>query len=306
MNREKWTRRAFLGGISALAVDTISCNYFERSLKDSVSSFTWQDAENREKLNGFIEKLANFYFNLTQTPRLKKEDLTKTIFYEKSDEYAKNSLGTILQEHNWGQADPKNKIVHINLEELQKLGRLYKQQAGAVLLDAIWHEWGHLDVAERNTGELIDKPDLAYFYSPTSKTNEAYKLYHGGRVYTDSYFGFLRWDEVLNETITLRRMSEQAGLSQGFTAGDYVTNGTDFFPDFTVSVGISLNTLYDAHATSDWEGLAKIVGQNLPGGGSPLAKGRNLFIAVHNGDKQALINTGVFTKITSTKYSPGR
>lgn len=307
MSQETLTRRVFLGGVAALAVDTLACGIFEKSLKDSVLSFTWQDLENEGKLKGLVERLASSYTSFTETPRLKKGELiANTTLYQKSQDYSKNSPVSTLQEHNWGQADFKNKTVHVDLEELQKLGRQYRQQAGSVLLDALWHEWGHLDIMENNSGSLINRPDLAYFYSPVSKTNEAYKFYRGGRVYTDTYFGFLRWDEVLNETINLRRMAEQAGLSGGFTTGDYVQTGTDFFPDFTVSVGINLNKLYELYSTSDWEGLARIIGENLPGVGSDLEKGRNLFLAVNYGDRRALANTGVFTKITSTKYSPRR
>lgn len=304
MNRERLTRRAFLGGALALTADTLACGVFEKSLKDSVLSFTFQDTENKGKLSDFVENLANSYVELTQTPRLKKAELKdKTIIYSNSQDYSKNSSGP-SQEHNWGLSYFKEKVVHLNLEELKKQGRQYRLEAGVVLLDALWHEWGHLDVTESGSGSLINKPDLAYFNSPVSKTNEPYKYYRGGRVYTDTWVGFLRWDEVLNETIIMRRMQEQVGLSGGFTAGDYVPVGTDFFPDFTVSVGINLNRLYELYATSDWEGLAKIVGINLPGAGSPLEKGRNLFLAVHYADRQALINTGVFAKITSKRYRP--
>lgn len=275
----------------------------EQSLKEKVLSFTWRDIENNGKLRSFVESLADSYLQVTQTPRLTREDLigeNRTTFYKSEDAFIQ---GVRVVEPNyqstethWGYTHYLSKRVFIDLESLKKQALTQNAEAGLALIDALWHEWGHLDLADRTSGELLNNPQ-AYFYSPVSSRNELLRRYRGGAVYTDTYYGFLRFEEVWNETITVRRMVEQVGLDQVVSARDYYQNGVDFFPRFTSSVNIPLDTLYQMHAASDFEGFSRLVGQNLPGSEPTMTKGVRLFSGIHQSDPSLIRQTGVFERI---------
>lgn len=275
----------------------------EKSLKDKVHSFTWDNAQNSEKLEAFVENLANDYLQITRTPRLTKEDLlgtgrttlspTRNTFIESVRAVEPSYEPTETQ---WGYTDYKSRRVFIDLENLKKQSLTQNAEAGLALIDALWHEWGHLDVTERTSGELLNNRQT-FFYSPVSNQNELFRKYRGGAVYTDTYYGYLRFEEVWNETITVRRMIEQVGLSSIISARDYYENGIDFFPKFTSAVNIPLSTLYQLHATSDFEGLAMLIGQNLPGNEPPLEKGIQLFNGIHQSNSGLIRETRAFEKI---------
>lgn len=286
-----------LGGI--LAADKIGEKKTEKSLKKKVLSFAWKDAEDKEKLRAFVEQLADGYLQTTQTRRLTKEDLigeNRITFYQTKDAFtqgvrvvAPNYQPTETQ---WGYTHYSSKRVFIDLESIKKQALTQNADAGLALINALWHEWGHLDVVERTEGELINNPSKAYLNSPNSKKREPYSRYRGGAVYTETYYGFLRFEEALNETITVRRMIEQVGLEKVVSGRDYYENGVDFFPRLTYAIGISLEDLYQMHATSDFEGLAKRIGEKLPGKADSLAKGGALFVGIHNSDPKIIQQTG--------------
>lgn len=164
------------------------------------------------------------------------------------------------------------------------------------MLDACWHEWGHRDVQSRTDGELINNPDI-FFYSPISDKNELWKEYRGQEVFTETHYGFLRLEEVVNETITVRMMIERVGLESVISAADYYRNGVDFFVKLTQKMNISLNDLYRFHSTSDFEGLAKLIGEKLPGNQPALNKGAALFLGIHRSDLSAIEQTGALEMI---------
>lgn len=290
------------GGV--LALDKIGEKKTEKSLKEKILSFTWQDFEDEEKLQTFTETLADSYLQLTKTTRINKEDLLgkdKTNFYKGKESFLA-AIKTVspnkeLSTNQWGYADFESKRVFIDLDNLKKHSIKQTNKAGLVLLDALWHEWGHLDVTERTSGELINDTSKAYFNSPNSGTSEPLLKYRGGAAYTQTYYGFLWFEEVLNETITVRRMFEQVGLEEIGSVGDYYENGTDFFPKLTSAIGISLEDLYQMHATSDFEGLAKRIGEKLPGDIDALTKGKLLFIGIHDSDSEKIQQTGALDLI---------
>jgi len=294
---------ALLLGGTNLAHEVLS----EKTLKEKVLAFTWKDAEDKEKLKSYMESMADGYLELTKTERLKKEDLVgenRTSFYTDTIGFI-NSVREVEPhyeppETQWGYTDFASKRVFIDLEKLKSQAQSQGGEAGLALIDGLWHEWGHLDVKERTSGELINNPD-AFFQSPVSGNNEQFKSYRGGTVYTDTYFGYRHFDEVWNETITLRRMIEQVGLDQVHSAADYYENGVDFFPQFTSAANIPLATLYEMHATSDFEGLAKLVGQNLPGEGPSLNKGISLFTGIHQSNPDWIRETGAFDLIPTAQ-----
>lgn len=275
----------------------------ETSLKEKVLSFTWKDAENPDKLKAFVKNLADEYLQLTQTPRLKKEDLIgkgKTTFYYDRESYI-NAVREVYpqfapRQTDWGATHYASKMVFIDFDTLKKQAIAQNAPAGFALIDTVWHEWGHLDVTARTTGEFINNPKF-YFPSPNSNTNELFRKYRGGAIYSDTYYDFLKFEEVLIESITIRRIAELMEIdSKLVSAGNYYENGVDFFPKFT-SAYIPPGTLYQMHATSDFEGLAELVGQNLPGNETPAAKGLKLFIGINQSNANLIKETGVFERI---------
>lgn len=269
-------------------------------LKERVLAFTWNEAQDPEKLNQFINILADSYLQLTKTPRLTKNDLMgegKTTFYNNPVEFKSAVQKTEPRFQSsldqWGYTHYASKKVFMDLGSLKSQGIQNNTHAGLKLIGALWHEWGHLDVTERTQGELLNNVSRSYFLSPTSNRNEPYRKYRGVEVYTDTYFGFARLEEVVNETITVLRLIEQVGLEEVASAGVYYRTGVDFFPGLTKNVGISLEELYNYHATSDFEGLAKRIGARLRGTSTPLDKGKDLFIATHTGDRAWITSLGI-------------
>ena len=198
----------------------------------------------------------------------------------------------------WGYAHYASRKIFIDLESLKKQKSLTAGITGAGLpiLDALWHEFGHLDVTPRTQGDFINNPD-AYFFSPNSKSNEQFRTYRGGEVFTDTYFGFARFDEVWNETNNVRRMIEDVGLKMVSAARNYYQNGVDFFPKFTSALNIPLDVMYQMRADSDFEGFAKLIGNNLPGNDTPVNKGLGLFVGIHQSDPNIIRQTGALDRI---------
>lgn len=279
-----------------------------KTFKERVLTFRW-DQVNSKELENFTNDVAGEYLRLTQTTRVNKNDLVgsaRTNYFNGREEMIKavrvlepNFTPTPTQ---WGYTDFGTGKVFIDLGTLREQTGIQARQnnlnpnntAGIAVLDALWHEWGHVDITESAEGKYINNPQL-YFYSPNSNRNEQYRRYRGVEVFTDTYYGFLRFEEVLNETITVRRMFEQVGLEYVFSAADYYQNGIDFFPLFTSVAGIKLDDLYQMHATSDFEGIMNLIGSHLPGTGDPFAKAGRLAVGIHQSNPQLLQQTGVYS-----------
>lgn len=285
-----------------------------KPFKEQVLTFGW-DQVNSKELEGFTGDLADEYLRLTKTNRITRSDLVgigKMNFLNSREEMIK-AIRILRpdfapESEQWGYTDFKTGKVFIDLATLKeqivtqaKNNNLDPNKtAGMALLDAVWHEWGHVDVTERTQGELINNPKY-FFRSPVSNKDEQFRRYRGAEVYTDTYYGFLRFEEVLNETITVRRVIEQVGLEMVVSAGGYYQNGVDFFPLFTSAVGIKLDDLYQMHATSDFEGITKLVGSKLPGEEDPLVKGSRLIVGIHQSNPRMIQETGVYRLLPQSK-----
>lgn len=145
----------------------------EPTLKEKVLSFTWKDASHKEKLNLFIENLATAYIKSTKTPRLAKEELlAKTATYDSTKDYTRavNEVnpGYVPTDTQWGYTDYSTRKAFIDMESLK---RQAPGNAGLSLITALWHEWGHLDVVEQTTGELLNNPDAFFIHQIVSQMN---------------------------------------------------------------------------------------------------------------------------------------
>lgn len=307
-----FTRRKLLvGGAGALA-GLVGLGFLRRQHENSepqaitpefinrkVMAFSWQDAEKPNGRESFTKDVAEAYVTFTKTPRVNAEQLLKvTKFTETDDAFIQavhqvNPAFTPTQ-NQWGYTHYESGQVFINNNKLKTQASQQGGTAGQAYLDALWHEWGHLDITPRTTGRFLNNPQITYT-SPSSGKNEQWIRYRGAAVYTDTYYGLLHFEEVLNESITVRRMIEQIGLPSVISARDYYNNGVDFFPRLTKSIGITLDQLYDFHATSDIEGFLTRIGEKLPGTGDALAKGMNLAIGIHRENKQQIESTGAYT-----------
>lgn len=286
----------FSGGLTALVGQELTR---DKTFKEKAEAFTWEDARDPEKLREYVNLLADKYLSLTKTGIVRKSDLTssdKLHFFKNTTEFAK-ALKSQPPDSQWGFANYDTGEVFIDLQNLEDLSLGANHDAGTALIDSLWHEWGHLDVAPRLEGELINNSTNPYARIKTSQGTEVFREYRGGEVFTDTHRAFRRFEEVLNETITLRRIFEEVGLTRSFSSSEYYQNGTDFFRDFTITAGISLNELYAKHSTSDFEGLAILAGSNLPGEKDPLYKGLDLFDAISQNRRDLVERTGVFTRI---------
>ncbi len=280
-----------------------------KTFRERVTTFGWDHAKGNE-LVSFESDVADEYLKLTKSPRVTKDDLMNTLFVDNRADFVR--LVTAFEpDYNpafsvWGRTNFATRQIFIDLATLkdQALAQTplqYKgtidpnKTAGRALLQGLWHEWTRLDVAERQSGQFINNPQI-YFDSPNSGKKEQFKKYRGGTVYTDTYTGYSRFDSVWNQTIVIKRMIEQAGLDDWVVIPSfYFENGTDFFPAFVRAVGISLDTLYQMHATSDFEAFMDLVGQKLPGNAQALIKGEKLFTAIHKSDRKLLDQTGALT-----------
>lgn len=302
------SRRQFLklSATAAAAVFLAACGIGRKTesaapkdLKSEILSFTWQDAVDNEKRNLFISRLADKYLELTGSDRLTKAEMADNVSFLNSRDQFTQAIQAVEptfqpSDTQWGYTHYDSRQVFIDLETLksQSLTQIPQENsAGLALLDALWHEWGHLDVRVNRQGELLNQPDMQ-FQKPDG-TTEMLTYYRGGAAYTDTYYGFIRFDEVLLETITVRRMMENLELEYILSTRDYYQNGVDFFVQLTQSVGISVDELYQYHALSDFEGLAKRIGEELPGPQDSLTKGAILFVGIHQDNPLMINNSGV-------------
>lgn len=267
------------------------------SLKEKVLDFKWQNVEKAPALESFTRLLAEEYLRLTQSPRLTPQRLTapnQTNFFRDQKSYVaavKQVVSDYVPGNQWGYTHFASGLVFIDLETLQRQSRAQSEKAGLALLDALWHEWGHLDVEEKDQGKFLKNP-VYYFKSPVTRQNEVFLKYRGGEIFTQTYYGFLRFAEVWNEAITVRRMIEQVGLEEVISAGDYYQNGISFFPALTIALEISLDNLYRLHANSSFEEFAQMIGDKLPGSEPSSEKGVRLFLGIHQGDEQLIKRSG--------------
>lgn len=287
------------GGVALLAQENTP-----KSFKEKVLSFDWERVTGKE-LKDFTSDVADGYLRLTKTNRVTKQDLMGTHFFKTTPEFI-NAVKAFEPDFTpesgvWGRTNFQNRQVFIDLAKLkeQTWAQVPKnvnpeKTAGNALLQALWHEWTRLDVTERQSGQFINNPQ-AFFDSPVSNKREVFRRYRGGAVFTDTFYGYTRFESVWNNTIVVRRMVAQVGLDFVFAAGDYYENGTDFFPLFTSITNIPIDTLYLMHTTSDFEGFMDLVGQKLPGNEQSLVKGERLFTAIHKSNRQLIEQTGVFT-----------
>ena len=268
-------------------------------LRHRIETFSWKLADNPDELWGFTKEMAKAYKTTTKTSRLTQKSLLRdTYFFGSSAEYAAAVQG-IRSSYNpnngqWGYTDYSTGRVFIDLQMVNTHVPQF-DLAGTAIANALLHEWGHADVTERREGDLLNNPERTLTSAYTGEA-EQWRKYRGGEFYTDTSSGMERFEEVLNESIVIRRMSEQFGLSRLVSATlsyGYHENGTEFFPELTIAAGISLDELYEMHATSDFEGLATKIGLVLGGPGDPLSKGANVLFAIHHNDSETLRKTGV-------------
>jgi len=261
--------------------------------KAKILDFTWEDIRVREKFDLYINKLAQKYLELTRSSCLNKVSLIgagNTNFFLSTKEWVeainREDTKFVPISTQWGYTYFKTSHHFIDLTKIKSQSEGTGASAGLCLIDACWHEWGHSDIKERNEGSLLNSK-YGYF-SPISNTPEQWLKYRGAEILTKTYYGLMRFEEVLNETITKRRMVEEVGLESIVSAADYYKVGVDFFPELTIKLGIRLNTLYELHATSNFEELAITIGSHLRGNDTSLIKGLNFFIAIHESNKTVI------------------
>lgn len=265
------------------------------AFRSAVEHFSWEQAHNQEILQ-FANLVADYYLHITNTTRLSKEQLISNLtFYPSTPEYLE-AVRTVYPEYNasqWAYTDFSSGKIFLDLELLRAQAEPQGGSAGMALLDGLWHEWGHLDVTIRNEGTLLNKPEFA-FLSPTTNENEPLLYYRGGAVYTETYYGFLFFEEILNESLTIRLMTEKLGMQTYIAAADYYPLGAELFVPLSQKAGVSVDELYELHSTSNFEALATKIGSVLPGGTSDLDKGVTLFIGLHQQDEEVIRATGVY------------
>lgn len=283
------------------------------SFKDRVLKFTWEQSKDPEQLKKFQEYAADEYLKLTQSNRVTREDLTgaNVTYYRNTANYVQ-AVKAIepTYEHSsthWGRTHYESKKVFIDLSSLESQAKPQGGSAGMALLGAFWHEWGHLDVTPSTQSELINNQN--YFISSPDQT---YQSIRGAEVTTAKRSGFIRFNEVLLETITIRRIIEQAKLDAVISARDYYPNGVDFFAKYTQVAGISLNELYNLYATSNLSELWRRLGNKLPDFTiqnqkitDPLLKG-NLLASGINENPQLTQATGVLNLIPNNQPAQKR
>lgn len=267
------------------------------TLTDMLGS-TWESLKNPETQEKFLQVAAEQYMSVTQSTRVTAEGLVKstTMFNSavEAQPVIKKIVPEFLQELT-GAADFESGKVYVDMETLTKQNRKrpgnLEGEGGLALLGLLWHEWGHLDIETRTTGELLNNPDV-FFHSPVSNLDERFLEYRGGEVLTHTFFGFKRFEEIWNETVALKLQMEGLKLPSVIAGENYFENGTGFFLDLVNTVGITAKQLYEMHATSDFEGFARAIGKRLPGNSPDIYKGVNLFIGIHRSNSEMIKQTG--------------
>ncbi len=314
--RTPMTRRQFLKAavITAGGLALGACNSAPKppeqkplSLKDEILGFTWNDFDNPEKRSKFITDLAKEYLTITKSTLLNQKDMKDNVtFYSTTSEYIA-TVQSLDPERtpdttDWGYTNFKSGKVLINIESIKRQSTQAggsQQVAGLALLDGLWHEWGHLDTVKNSEGSLLNKPEFQL--QRPDGVKEDFRYYRGGEVFTDNYYGFAWFNEVLLETITIRRILDHFGFESIISAGDYYENGVDVFSQVTQFAGISTDELYRFYATSDFEGLLRKLGKVLPEkekysiADHDLEKGLILAVGIHQSNGDVIKATGVCT-----------
>ncbi len=287
---------ALIGGIP-LAINLLGSAEPQRnqSLKEKVVSFTWKDADNPEKLKAFLESLVDGYLLYTNSTHLTKPDLVEKTNFIKNEKEFINVVKEIdpkyAIEHERGFADYENKRAFLNLEALKRDG---PDSAGLEIIGTLWHEWLHLDLQPRTQGQYINNPRVLLRPS-TNMPGEIIRKYYGGKMLSENYNDYDRFEEVWVETLAVKLQRDLLGLSEIDSSRDYYNNGVDILLPLTDS--IPFQEMYNMHATSDFEGFATRIGEKLPGNQPPFNRGEQLFIALHKADPDLIRQTGVLNQI---------
>ena len=261
-----------------------------------MNSFSWRDLDEPSTLGQFVTNMAEEYIGVTHSTRVSKEDLIdKTVFYPNDASFVsavKRDQPEAEVSDLWGYTNYDSGKVYFDEQKIKEEQGKINVPVGFILTDHLWHEWGHVDIAKRTPQALKDTSLV------TSEGSKKFLYYRGGQIFAEGdWSDFGRFEEVWNETIVVRRITEQLGYEKAFSvAGNYLRNGVDVFLPFSKK-HIPLETMYEMHATSDLEGFARLVGQKLPGSDDVMTKGLNLFRGINRANPGMIRETGVLAKL---------
>lgn len=273
---------------------------------EELSRITWNKLKDASQRRHFTQRFANQYVNLTRTSRLTAETIEKsTTYYLERTEFERymkdNYPGHNLPIDQWGNTNLLTGEVTVCLETLNRIHDDIKMRgidfsAGEVIAGGLLHEWTRLDVVPRKWGQLINNPQYRV-YSSKTKEMEMFKFYYGVGVAAETTWGYLRFESVVVSTIALLRLIQQINARHLFATSANFKNGTDVLVNLVLRK-LNLQTFYEHHATSDFEGLVSSIGAVLPGSTDPLDKGLLFALAVENNNTDLMVKTGIFDIVT--------
>lgn len=279
-----------------------------KAFKERVLEFNWNNIHSQEELRPFLESGVREYLKVTNSTNLTEAQLLepgRITFYKTTKEFeeAVKKIKPNYKGDNTAYSDFDNNKLFFDIQRLKSEAQKLPNSDGINLARLLFHELGHFDVKLNTSGEQINNPNY-YFTNPRTGVNEKYKLYRGFQVYTDSsYFGFEQLEEVVLDTLAHRLLVEKVGLPEAPVSfhtrnSKYYRSGVDLFLPFSLQ-HIPLNTLYNLHATSDFDGLTKLIGSLLPGPRTDekndrvIYNARELFIGIQEENPQRIAATGV-------------
>ncbi|OGG15507.1 hypothetical protein A3D77_06700 [Candidatus Gottesmanbacteria bacterium RIFCSPHIGHO2_02_FULL_39_11] len=280
-------------------VDEISTRFKE---------FQWEDMAKVENRQNFMTYLAKLYVHMTGTSWLRPESLVSPSnlnLYGDRSAYEGDARaiypGFISDPGEWAFADYGTKRVFVDYKSVRDAANKRGVGAGEAMAYVLWHEWLHLDVIPRTSGEWLNNPRV-YNRNTGTGEHEEWKEYLGFKVNTKNTNDFRRFNEVADGTLLRMFMMRKLGLYGNMTQSSRnFRNGVDTFEPLMDSLGISKEELYQMYTSSDFEGLAKRVGSSIPRSEADILKGVKVFDAFDEGSAEKLRSSGVYALLDKNK-----
>lgn len=262
--------------------------------RDTIASFSIEDVENEAKLRDFVNTLAQYYIEATESKTASVASLTdpqKLVLTYDRDIYLIAAKEDPYAEKTYARFDPNTKVISMDLSMFIENRRRKGDNVGIYLARVLFEEWTHQSAIENRQGALLNNPDNPYCKLPDGI--HVWEWYQGGIARYEDKQSLWGFEEIWVDTLMRRLFFEKFDIEIPESA--YYFYGTYFFEPLTTYLGISVSQLFNLHASSDLEGFAILIGSKLPGDENALDKGMRLFHAIGTQDENALYATGVLT-----------
>ena len=171
----------------------------------------------------------------------------------------------VPKQKHFGYRHNETQQVFINLESLIAEASMDTVYPARVLLQVLFHEWSHQSVRERTTGTFVNNDKYTIKNNGDDEKREVIERYAGGEIITENLNALQMFDEAWTDLIAQKAvvdsLSSDAELLTAVPDATRYAKKRQWLSRVVQQTGLSTKQLASMHATSDFEGFARRLGQ---------------------------------------------